>query len=84
MNKLGLASLDGLELSDAATTAGFWKPPEMLIATRTYRPTVYMYTGLATACRICVRVDECAGKIDCCECITDNRQHFKIKLDFLS
>ena len=38
MNKLGLASLDGLELSDAATTAGFWKPPEMLIAARTYRP----------------------------------------------
>jgi len=30
MNKLGLASLDDLELSDAALTAGFWKPPEMM------------------------------------------------------
>lgn len=30
MNKLGLASLDDLELSDRALTAGFWKPPEML------------------------------------------------------
>lgn len=36
MNKLGLASLDELELSDAAMTAGFWKPPEMLPLTRTY------------------------------------------------
>jgi len=33
MNKLGLASLDELELSGATLTAGFWKPPEMLTRT---------------------------------------------------
>jgi len=30
MNKLGLASLDDLELTSATLTAGFWKPREMM------------------------------------------------------
>ena len=33
MNKLGLASLDNLELTDATLTAGFWKPAEMMLRT---------------------------------------------------
>lgn len=38
MNKLGLASLDDLELSDATLTAGFWKPQEMLTRTSVIPP----------------------------------------------